>query len=176
MLFNISLLGVAGLISACWAVPTHIDLKHQSRTKYRAKYGMETVTENEVSYIPINVDILIDTGLQGFWFGQFDIGNSKNLSLLIDTGSSDIIVNSPYYHPGLQSVNLGKNFSSSYGTTESDGSGTGTVCRRQALDMNDMLTITNRLLAACIMTQSNLPLQLCIKQSALQAQHPMEQI
>jgi hypothetical protein len=53
--------------------------------------------------------------------------NSKNLTLLIDTGSLDIIVNPGLYKRGAQSVDIHSTFTNTYGTTESDGSGTGTV-------------------------------------------------
>lgn len=66
--------------------------------------------------------------LQSFWFGSFDVGNSKNLTLLIDTGSSDVIVNPGLYKAGPHSVDTHSTFTITYGTTESDGSGTGTVC------------------------------------------------
>ncbi|OOF94901.1 hypothetical protein ASPCADRAFT_208555 [Aspergillus carbonarius ITEM 5010] len=64
---------------------------------------------------------------QGFWFGSFDVGNSKNLHMLIDTGSSDVIVNPGLYAQGSSSASLNLTFENAYGTTESDGSGTGTV-------------------------------------------------
>jgi pepsin A len=64
---------------------------------------------------------------QSFWFGSFDVGDSKNLTLLIDTGSSDVIVNPGLYKRGPQSVDTHSTFTNTYGTTESDGSGTGTV-------------------------------------------------
>ncbi|PYI09853.1 acid protease [Aspergillus sclerotiicarbonarius CBS 121057] len=81
-----------------------------SKFTRRGKYGTETVSESN-----------------GFWFGSFDVGNSKNLHMLIDTGSSDVIVNPGFYVPGSTSKTLNLTFDNAYGTTESDGSGTGTV-------------------------------------------------
>ncbi|KAJ5900940.1 acid protease [Penicillium subrubescens] len=56
------------------------------------------------------------------WFGSFDVGNSKNLTLLIDTGSSDVIVSPGLYKGGPHSVDTSSTFANTYGTTESDGS------------------------------------------------------
>ncbi|KAJ6160805.1 hypothetical protein N7470_004201 [Penicillium chermesinum] len=62
---------------------------------------------------------------QNFWFGHFTVGNSRNASILIDTGSSDLIFNpgSRYYKPGPHSKNLHHTFSIQYETTKPDGSG-----------------------------------------------------
>ncbi|GFP58815.1 secreted aspartyl protease 1 [Trichoderma asperellum] len=61
---------------------------------------------------------------QGFWFSNFTIGGSPNLEILIDTGSSDAILNPGIYEPGPNSVNTNTPFSISYATTNPDGSGT----------------------------------------------------
>ncbi|KAJ5814798.1 acid protease [Penicillium riverlandense] len=47
--------------------------------------------------------------------------------MLIDTGSSDVIINPGLYKTGPKSTNLHMRFENSYGTTKSDGSGTGSV-------------------------------------------------
>ncbi|PYH96565.1 acid protease [Aspergillus ellipticus CBS 707.79] len=95
-------------------IPSHVNLVHRSdpRAKLfrRGKYSTETISESE-----------------GFWFGSFDVGSSKNLHMLIDTGSADVIVNQGFYETGSTSVSLNLTFDNSYGTTESDGSGTGSV-------------------------------------------------
>ncbi|OKP12048.1 hypothetical protein PENSUB_2406 [Penicillium subrubescens] len=57
--------------------------------------------------------------LQNVWFGSFDVGNSKNLTLLIDTGSSDVIVSPGLYKGGPHSVDTSSTFANTYGTTES---------------------------------------------------------
>ena len=59
----------------------------------------------------------------GFWYGSFDVGETKNLSLLIDTGSDDVAVNPGLYKPTSQSHNLNETGSLGYGTTEADGCG-----------------------------------------------------
>lgn len=59
----------------------------------------------------------------GFWFGDFTVGGSSNLSMLIDTGSADIIVNPGFYAAGKISKPLNQTFQDNYGTTSSDGTG-----------------------------------------------------
>jgi pepsin A len=66
---------------------------------------------------------------EGFWFGDFTIGGSSNLSMLIDTGFADVIVNPGHYKAGNYSKSFNEAFSNSYWTTSSDGTGTGTVWR-----------------------------------------------
>jgi len=64
---------------------------------------------------------------EGFWFGEFTVGGSFNLSMMIDTGSADVIVNPGLYTPGAASKNLNQTFVGTYGTTSSNGTGNGTV-------------------------------------------------
>lgn len=53
----------------------------------------------------------------GRWFGSFAVGHSPPLELLIDTGSSDIILNPNRYapSPALGSQDLHTNFTKTYG-------------------------------------------------------------
>lgn len=53
----------------------------------------------------------------GRWFGTFNIGDSQPLELLIDTGSSDIVLNPDRYVPSPAPVSrdLGTNFTKTYG-------------------------------------------------------------
>ncbi|OAA39507.1 aspartyl protease [Beauveria brongniartii RCEF 3172] len=60
---------------------------------------------------------------QGFWFSHFTVGASENLELLIDTGSSDAMLNPGIYKPSSTSKDLKRRFSISYATTNPDGSG-----------------------------------------------------
>ncbi|KAJ5900153.1 acid protease [Penicillium taxi] len=112
-MLSTSILITIGLIPLCSAIPhyvhSRIDLEHLPGS-VKPRYGVETITESNY-----------------FWFGSFNVGNSRNLTLLIDTGSSDVIINPGYYRRGSASVNIHKNFTNTYGSTESDGSGTGTV-------------------------------------------------
>ncbi|PYI25500.1 acid protease [Aspergillus indologenus CBS 114.80] len=117
------ILTALGSLPLCLATPwpsaprhisSHIPLVRRTdpaaRLFRRDKYGIETVSESD-----------------GFWFGSFDVGSSKSLHLLIDTGSSDVIINPGYYNASSASVNLNLTFENGYGTTQSDGSGTGSV-------------------------------------------------
>ena len=63
----------------------------------------------------------------GFWYGNFSIGASTNLSLLIDTGSDDVAVNPGLYIPSSASQNLGQSGALRYGTTEEDGCGSADI-------------------------------------------------
>jgi pepsin A len=65
--------------------------------------------------------------VQDFWFANFDIGNSQNVSILIDTGSPDLLLNPGFYEPTNNSVSTGRNFTISFLTTNPDGSGSETV-------------------------------------------------
>ncbi|KJK77307.1 hypothetical protein H634G_07046 [Metarhizium anisopliae BRIP 53293] len=60
----------------------------------------------------------------GFWFSHFTVGASPDLEILIDTGSSDAILNPGVYKPSPGSVNANRRFRISYATTNPDGSGT----------------------------------------------------
>ena len=64
---------------------------------------------------------------QSFWFANFSIGASPSLEILIDTGSSDVYLNPGVYKAGPNSKNLNRDFSITFATTNSDGSGTETV-------------------------------------------------
>lgn len=61
---------------------------------------------------------------QGFWFSHFSVGGSPDLQILIDTGSSDTILNPGVYKKSSTGVDTGKTFRISYATTNPDGSGT----------------------------------------------------
>ncbi|KAM0458576.1 hypothetical protein ACHAPV_005968 [Trichoderma viride] len=72
---------------------------------------------------------------QGFWFSNFTIGGSSNLEILIDTGSSDAMLNPGVYKPGPKSVNTNTPFSISYATTNPDGSGSLTAAGKVYQDV-----------------------------------------
>ncbi|KFY31701.1 hypothetical protein V493_00881 [Pseudogymnoascus sp. VKM F-4281 (FW-2241)] len=63
----------------------------------------------------------------GFWYADFTVGGAYDLSLLIDTGSGDIVVNPGIYIPGKISENLNIAFENTYGTTSKDGTGSATI-------------------------------------------------
>ncbi|KAK1254824.1 hypothetical protein MKX08_008819 [Trichoderma sp. CBMAI-0020] len=60
---------------------------------------------------------------EGFWFGNFTAGDATELSLLIDTGSSDVFVNPDLYKPSSESHTLNQTVSMSFITTKPDGCG-----------------------------------------------------
>jgi len=70
------------------------------------------------------VEVMSD---EGFWFADFTVGSSRNLSLLVDTGSADVGLNTGNYKPSSHSINLNMIGQDSYGTTQSNGCGSGLV-------------------------------------------------
>ncbi|ATY59898.1 aspartyl protease [Cordyceps militaris] len=60
---------------------------------------------------------------QGFWFSHFSVGASRNLEMLINTGSSDAILNPGVYDPSSASRDQKRDFHISYATAKPDGSG-----------------------------------------------------
>lgn len=60
---------------------------------------------------------------EGFWFGNFTAGDAADLSLLIDTGSSDVFVNPDLYKPSSESHTLNQTISMSFITTKPNGCG-----------------------------------------------------
>ena len=57
----------------------------------------------------------------GFWYGSFGVGESRNLSLLIDTGSGDFAVNRELYVPSKHSKDLNHSGVLEYGTWKQNG-------------------------------------------------------
>jgi cathepsin D len=66
---------------------------------------------------------------QNFWFANFTVGTKSDLSLLIDTGSTDVYLNPGDYSPSNYSIDLHENFTITFATTNPDGTGTETVSR-----------------------------------------------
>ena len=65
-----------------------------------------------------------------FWFAHgFNIGDASNLTLLIDTGSSDLLLNKGAYKPSSSSRAYSKvpTFNVTYGSATTTGTGTETV-------------------------------------------------
>ncbi|KIX05814.1 uncharacterized protein Z518_03786 [Rhinocladiella mackenziei CBS 650.93] len=63
----------------------------------------------------------------GFWFANVSVGDGSSMNLLIDTGSTDVVLNPGKYKPSDASVNGNETFTLSYGTAESNGTGTATI-------------------------------------------------
>jgi hypothetical protein len=58
---------------------------------HREKVALTSAKRSETGEIPNEIDHAL------FWFGNFTVGDSQNLDLLVDTGSSDLIVNPGEY-------------------------------------------------------------------------------
>lgn len=63
----------------------------------------------------------------GYWYASFDIGDSKGLSLILDTGSDYVSVNPRLYKPGSASVDVGEEGVYTYSTMEENGCGSAAV-------------------------------------------------
>ncbi|KAK0874054.1 hypothetical protein LTS02_000435 [Friedmanniomyces endolithicus] len=63
----------------------------------------------------------------GFWYGSFNAGATRNLSLLIDTGSSDVSIDPDLYKPSPSSLDLHQDGVLGYSTVEEDGCGTANI-------------------------------------------------
>jgi hypothetical protein len=59
----------------------------------------------------------------GFWYGTYCIGDAAELSLLIDTGSDDVLVNPGVYKPSADSLNLHQKGDIAYATAQANGCG-----------------------------------------------------
>ncbi|KHN99762.1 aspartic protease precursor [Metarhizium album ARSEF 1941] len=87
---------------------------------------------------------------QGFWFAHFAVGASPDLEMLVDTGSSDVILNPGSYKPSPESVDAKRTFRISYATTNPDGSGTlttsGSVYRDVVTQLSANLSVADQTL------------------------------
>lgn len=63
----------------------------------------------------------------GFWYGLFTVGQTSNLSLLVDTGSGDVAINANIYQPTGKSENLHQSGSLLYLTTQANGCGSANI-------------------------------------------------
>ncbi|KAE9373114.1 acid protease [Stipitochalara longipes BDJ] len=60
---------------------------------------------------------------EGWWFANFTIGATSGLEILVDTGSSDVLLNPGKYKPSPASQTMNSNFTIEFGSTNPDGSG-----------------------------------------------------
>lgn len=63
----------------------------------------------------------------GYWYASFDIGDSKGLSMILDTGSDYVSVNPRLYKPGSASVDVGEEGVYTYSSMERNGCGSAAV-------------------------------------------------
>ncbi|KAK3674707.1 hypothetical protein LTR78_005429 [Recurvomyces mirabilis] len=88
----------------------------------------------------------------GFWYGSFDVGEAMNVSLLIDTGSSDVSINPDLYQPSLASLDLHQNGTLGYSTVQENGCGFANISYHTYADTVSFagLTARNQTFAAVI--------------------------
>ena len=81
-----------------------------------SKYGIRASSSSPLPVEPETLD-------GGFWYGLFEVGDAKNLSLIIDTASSAVGINPMRYKPSPASKNLHMSGLYRYLTTMEDGCG-----------------------------------------------------
>jgi hypothetical protein len=89
----------------------------------------------QTAYIPTAIDEIL------YWYGNFTVGKSSGLGLLIDTGSSDLIVNPDLYVPSGYAAPYdgSNNFTISYEGVDRSGFGFETViCTQVCIDYADI--------------------------------------
>ncbi|OQU97789.1 hypothetical protein CLAIMM_03674 [Cladophialophora immunda] len=59
----------------------------------------------------------------GFWFADVKAGDGSGMNLLVDTGSTNVVLNAGRYKPSKHSVNTNEPFAVAYGTAEGNGTG-----------------------------------------------------
>ncbi|KAK5737552.1 hypothetical protein LTR17_006599 [Elasticomyces elasticus] len=91
--------------------PLSIPLKQRGTTNAdlvkQTLHAVSKRTVGDYTLVPEALDA-------GFWYGNFDVGDSKNLSLLIDTGSADVAINPSLYCESLAGINLNSSGSLGY--------------------------------------------------------------
>ena len=126
---NAFLLGLLGLTTAL-AVPAGQTKDHvtipltQRRTGNTDAYTktLHAVSRHGLTH-NAGFAIAPETLDAGFWYGIFSIGDSNNLSLLIDTGSTDLAVNPELYTPSPKSHNLHQRGRLQFYSAQADGCG-----------------------------------------------------
>ncbi|KAK5992341.1 Aspartic protease [Cladobotryum mycophilum] len=113
-----SLKTVLSLLAAIQAVQA--DFSHPLHFKKVDAVAAKSIAAAKGRAVQGTGDLFAD---QGFWFSHFTIGGSPDLEILIDTGSSDAILNPGIYKPGPKSVDTNTPFRIAYATTNPDGSG-----------------------------------------------------
>ncbi|KAF7549998.1 hypothetical protein G7046_g8156 [Stylonectria norvegica] len=117
-------------LATCEAKFVSIDLKQRSGEIRHSKHDLQRRALPDAA-IP-------ETSDAGFWYGSFNVGLSYNLSLLIDTGSGDLVVNPDLYIPSAASEDLNETKRFFYITTQENGCGEADI---QARKFNDTVTL-----------------------------------
>jgi len=97
------------------------DFSHPLYLKKVDAVAAKSIAAAKGRAVPRTGDLVAE---QGFWFSNFTIGDSPNLEILIDTGSTDALLNPGIYKPGPNSINTNTTFNLTFLTTNPDGSGT----------------------------------------------------
>lgn len=100
--------------------PGQIDLHASSLKAYARLTGNSAAAAAGSASTPNTLDA-------GFWFGNFTVGKATGLSLLIDTGSSDVATNPGKYKASSSSKNLQRSGELQYITTEENGCGSADI-------------------------------------------------
>lgn len=66
-------------------------------------FELEVFREANHTNGSVTTDLPASLGHSLYWFANFDVGDSKNVKLLVDTGSTDLLVNPGMYVPGCLS-------------------------------------------------------------------------
>lgn len=82
------LLLFASLLSNLVSGETHLLPVHRDTADEHTAHTLAHVRKRSgIDYLPTKL------GKSLYWFGYFDVGEAQNLKLLLDTGSSDLILN-----------------------------------------------------------------------------------
>jgi pepsin A len=103
-------------------IPLH-QRQHNDKVVRQTSHGLNEETAQSHDTESSLTDESLDFGIRHWWFGNFDVGDTKNLSLQIDTASSSLAINPGLYRPSTKSKSLHHTGILSYGTWQKNGCG-----------------------------------------------------
>jgi pepsin A len=106
--------------------PVRMSLQQHRRNDKEARQTLQTFNKNAARSHEADArfpDESLDFDIRHWWFGDFDIGDAKNLSLQIDTASSSLTINPGFYKPSSESKSLHHNGTLGYSTWLKNGCG-----------------------------------------------------
>ncbi|KAK1809749.1 hypothetical protein LTR12_015908 [Friedmanniomyces endolithicus] len=138
---------LATIAAASGSVVLSIPLKQNAKGASIAQQSYHAAARRHSGYA-----VALETLDGGFWYDSFNVGATRNLSLLIDTGSSDVSINPDLYKPSPSSSDLHQDGVLSYSTVEEDGCGTANVAYHTYADAVSFagLTACNQTFAVVI--------------------------
>lgn len=141
------------LASVAFATVVNIPLSHQ-------RFPSNALLQRPGRKFPsISTKVVVpETEDANFWFANFQVGAQQSLSMLIDTGSSDVYLNPGFYHPGASAEDQGRPFEISFATTNSDGTGSETLSGELWTDVVALGGLTSSTQELGNVTQSNVAL------------------